>query len=693
MTRFLLRNKAAVVLVWIGLAVLGVLAAPGLGPHLDYSYTTPGEPGFKANAKIANRFGIDAAFEAHLPVLRLPLGHGMETPAGRDAAARAFAAAHKAGPVTIVDYASTHDPVFLLNRGAATWAIIDQPNPDKGPGTGEEERMGPALQSAVPAGGQLTLTGFAQMLSNAGPNGSNLLRALALAAGLAFLVLLLVYGSVIAILPIIMAIPAVCVTVLAVRVLTVFVPVSYFIQYMITLLSLGVAIDFSLILVIRWREERERGADREAAVLAANASSGRAILLSGLTASIGLASLIVLPVPFLRSVGYGSMLIPFVAVAIAVTLLPIALATVGPALDRTRLWRDNSTTYSHFWEAWGRAVLRHRWVAAASGVLLLVLLGAPAFWINTAEPMIGSLSQRGPEAAAFRTLQANGIPSAVDFPIQVITHGAAAGRAQALDILAHAPGVFRAFSPENLMFRNKDDSLITVIPTEEGGTASGRAIVTDLRARLRQVPGGVEVGGSTAADMSFTHAVYGNFPLLLGTVALVTFMVLALALRSVVLAAKAVVLNIVSLGAAFGFMVIFWQAGHGSALFYGVPATGAIRDWIPVVVFASLFGLSMDYEVFVLARIREEYDRLRATDEAIVQGLARTGRLVTSAALILMVTFLSLSTDPNQIVEISATALAAGVIVDAVLIRTLLVPALVSLLGRWNWWFPAAFAR
>jgi RND superfamily putative drug exporter len=140
-------------------------------------------------------------------------------------------------------------------------------------------------------------------------------------------------------------------------------------------------------------------------------------------------------------------------------------------------------------------------------------------------------------------------------------------------------------------------------------------------------------------------------------------------------------------------MVLFWQRGYGSNLIFGVPATAAIRDWIPVVVFACLYGLSMDYEVFVLSRIREEYDRLQSTDEAIVQALARTGRLVTSAAVILMISFLSLSGDPNQIPKIISTTLAAGVVVDAIIIRTLLVPALVSLMGKWNWWTPSWFRK
>jgi RND superfamily putative drug exporter len=207
------------------------------------------------------------------------------------------------------------------------------------------------------------------------------------------------------------------------------------------------------------------------------------------------------------------------------------------------------------------------------------------------------------------------------------------------------------------------------------------------------VPGGAEVGGNTAQNKDFVSAVYGNFPLMLGAIALLTFLLLARAFRSIVLAAKAVVLNVVSLGASYGFLVLFWQQGHGSSLVYGVPATGAIRDFIPILVFAFLFGLSMDYEVFLLARMREEYDRTRSTSQAIVEALGHTGRLVTSAAMILAVSFLSLSTNPDLPVRVIATGLALGILLDAFVVRTLLVPALVALMGRWNWWMPARLGR
>jgi RND superfamily putative drug exporter len=285
------------------------------------------------------------------------------------------------------------------------------------------------------------------------------------------------------------------------------------------------------------------------------------------------------------------------------------------------------------------------------------------------------------------------VPSAVVFPVQVLSHGGPANAARVAGIAARTPGFYAALAPRAPSVQKGGDAVVSVIPRAQGSTAAGRALVDTLRSRLASVPGHPEVGGNTAQNKDFVSQVYGNFPLMLGLIALMTFLLLARAFRSVVLAAKAVVLNIVSLGASYGFLVLFWQQGHGSKLVYGVPATGAIRDFIPILVFAFLFGLSMDYEVFLLARLREEYDRTGSTREAVVGALGHTGRLVTSAALILAVSFLSLSTNPDLPVRVIATGLSLGILLDAFVVRTLLVPALVALVGRWNWWMPHRFAR
>ena len=700
---FSLRHRWLVAGAWLALAVVGALMTNTAISRLTYTYSTPGQPGYEADLHITQRFGIDPAFEPTLAQLTLPAGQTVNSPAGRAATARTFAAAARAKVVLVADYPSTGDGKLVLNGGRSTFAVLELANPDTGPGVGAGDNLGSILQAAAPPGATVQVTGFAQLLAAGGGSGGDpsVLLETVIGAALALLIMIVVYGSAIALVPLLMAVPAILATFLAVLGMTHVTDVSYFLEYLVALVGLGVAVDYSLLVIVRWREERDRGRDNIEAVLTAASRAGRAVLLSAGTVALGLASLIVLPVPFLRSIGIGGMLIPLVALAAAVTLLPVVLAAWGPALDRHRIHyprrlhrpRRPSRPAGTGWRRWTTFVLRHRILAAVLGLAAILGLAVPALSINTAEPKISSLAAGGPSASTFADLHHAGVPAAVDFPIQLITHDGARAAQQAQRIAEHTPGVWTVLAPTTAAFRRGDDALLTVVPTAEGGTAAGRAVVTDLRHRLAAVPGGVEVGGSTAADMAFTDAVYGSLPLLLGLLTAVSFLVLVRAFRSLVLAAKAVLLNVVSLGSAFGFMVLFWQQGHGSQLVYGMPATGAIRDWIPIVVLACLFGLSMDYEVFVLTRIREEYDRSGDTDRAVVDGLAHTGRLVTCAALILAVSFLTLASNPNQIVKIVATALAVGIVLDALVIRTLLVPALVSLMGRANWWLPRPLAR
>jgi RND superfamily putative drug exporter len=370
-------------------------------------------------------------------------------------------------------------------------------------------------------------------------------------------------------------------------------------------------------------------------------------------------------------------------------LLPATLAAWGPALDRHR---RSSTTFSRAWERWAEWVVRRRWLAGAAGLAIVIGLAMPALSINTGQPSSNAFPATTPAGRALHGLEQMGIPSAVVFPVQLLAHGSPAAAARAAGIAAHTRGVYTVLAPNTPSFRHGQEQLISVIPRAEGSTSAGQALVDRLRTRLAAVPG-VEVGGNTAQNKDFVHAVYGNFPLMLGLIALITFLLLARAFRSLLLALKAVALNVISLGASYGFLVLFWQQGHGSHLIYGVPATASIRDFIPILVFAFLFGLSMDYEVFVLARMREEYDKTGSTPKAIVNALSHTGRLVTSAALILAVSFVSLSTNPDLPVRVIATGLSFGILLDAIVIRTLLVPALVALFGRWNWWLPEPLGR
>jgi putative drug exporter of the RND superfamily len=258
---------------------------------------------------------------------------------------------------------------------------------------------------------------------------------------------------------------------------------------------------------------------------------------------------------------------------------------------------------------------------------------------------------------------------------------------------AQLPGVYTVVAPSTPDYVSGGTAVVDVLPATESTVPSGQAMVSGVEHALVGSHGVLGVGGDGASLIDFDNAVYGKFPLMLALIAIATFALLTRAFRSVLLAAKAVVFNLISLAAAYGVLTWVFQDGHGSMAVFGVPATGAITMWVPLMVFAFLFGLSMDYEVFILSRIREAYDRGGSAREAVVEGLGRTGRLVTSAAAILMLTFVSMSTSGQTDLKILATGLGAGILVDAVVVRCLLVPAMVALFGRANWWLPSWAAR
>jgi putative drug exporter of the RND superfamily len=692
--QFSLKHRRMVTLGWVLLTIVAAAFVSSATGGLSHSVAYRGSAGSQANEDIRHRFGLDGHEQPALAVLHLPEGQSMNTAAGRAIAASTFAAANRAGHVGVADYATTGDPKLVSADGRITWALIDMPNPDIPLGAGVLDRLQPVLRAAAPPDAQVSVTGFEALQSSGGNGGGpSVLIETLIGAFAALLVLAFVYGSAIAVVPLLMTLPSILITFLLVLGLEQLITVNDLVQYLVAFIGLGLAIDYSLLIVTRWRQEREVGLDNEQAIIAASSTAGAAVLLSGLTVAVGLLSLLVLPVPFLRSIGAASMLIPLVAIAAAGTLLPVTLAAWGPRLDRRRL-RRGSTTYSRAWERWTRLVLRRRWVAGIAGLLVMVALAIPALSLKSGQASADALAAPGgPAASSFHQIEGLGVPSAVVFPIQLMTHGGASSANDAAAVARQTPGVYDVLAPSTASFRRGQDALISVIPTAEGNTAAGKALVGTLRSRLQGIAGGVEVGGNTAELSDFNHDVYGRFPVMLAVLSLLVFVLLARFFRSVPLALKAVVLNLISLGAAYGFMVLFWQEGHGSNLIYGVPGIGAIREWIPIIVFAFLFGLSMDYEVFVLARIREEHDRGASTNEAVVRGLSRTGRLVSCAALIIAISLLSLSISPDIVVRVIATGLAVGILLDVVLVRTLLVPALVSLLGEWNWWMPRPMAR
>ncbi len=686
--RFVLAHRRMVMVGWLIVFVAGAMGASHVSKRLSLDFSLPGQPGYETARQIIHKYGNGGDQAPAILVVTAPKGQSIrgEQPQIERALARTRAS-HRG--LRVVDFASAHDPRLVTADGRTTYAFLYTPQEHSFGAPKVAQHATQVLAASLPAGSQVGLTGIQQLAENKEGSGPGVFLETVVGGLGALAVLAFVFASLLAFIPLVIAAVSILATLLVILALTYVANVSFIVQFLVSLVGLGVAIDYSLLIVTRWREERAKGLDNHEAVIVSMATAGRAVVLSGLTVAIGLIALVVLPVPGLRSVGYGGMLIPVVSTCVALTLLPALLGGIGPRVDWPRIRHEGHA--SRLWTKWSNAMVRGRWAAAGIAVLVLALLIVPIFKLQTGETSSSALAKSGPAHAAFQRIREGGAPSGVLTPIEVLARApqAAAVRAQ----LASLPGIANAVLSSAPDSNRAGTSVLLAIPRQETVNALTLTEVRTVQNALNGQPGVIGVAGVGAIALDYQKAVFGNFPLMFAVIAFLTIVLLARAFRSVTLAVKAVALNLISMAAAFGLMTWFWQEGHGSQALFNIPATGAITFWVPLMVFAFLFGLSMDYEVFILTRVREEYDRTGSTDQAVITGLGRTGRLVTSAALILFLAFASLASAPNTDIKVLATGLGAGILLDATIIRALLLPALVSLLGKWNWWFPSPVAN
>jgi RND superfamily putative drug exporter len=665
--------------LWVVAFIAGIAASSTLSNHLDKTFAMPGQPSYAANQAIVAEYGNGGMGAPLVAVAKLPSGVSATDPR----VTAAFSALQDIPQARVADYANTHDAKFIGSDGRTVFALVFTPGAG-GMGAGKvQDQIAAASQqrltAALPAGTSVRMTGE-QQLQNAGSGsgkGLSIVNEIMIGGIGALAVLLFVFASLLALVPLLVA---------AVSEIT---SVSMIVQFLVGLIGLGVAIDYSLLLVTRWREELAHGFDNDTAVRRAMSTAGRAVAFSGVTVALGLLALVVLPVPFLRSIGYGGMIIPLASVCVTLTLVPALLSGIGRRLDWPRIRHEDKASRS--WTAWANLVVRRRWIAAIGALAVLGVLAINTTGLKIGDPSSDALAQTGPAHEGVVMLRDAGIPTGVLTPLELYVPKSASTTA-ATSAAANVSGVDFAAAPTGAAWSRPESSLVIAVPTAESTSTVGENTTRALRGALSAVPGAM-VGGLGAVEVDMIHAVYGKFPLMLGLLALLTFVLLARAFRSIVLPIKAVLLNLLSLAAVYGALVLIWQKGYGSSAVWTIPATGAITGWIPLMVFAFLYGLSMDYEVFILARMREEYDATGSTRQAVITGIGRTGRLVTSAALILFLAMAALGSAPDTDVKIFATALGAGILLDATVVRALLVPALISLFGRWNWWMPVWAAR
>jgi RND superfamily putative drug exporter len=685
---FVLRHRKWVVLGWLLVVIVGVMLTQQTTKRLVVDFSLPGQPGTVTANMIDRDFHAGGKTAPYIVSVTLPAG---QTVTGHEAeVASAFAAvAAKVPDTRLVDEADTGDRAFRTNDDRTAYALVFYRFPHKVTTKLPTEHIRAALTAAAPAGSTAGVTGEDALAVGDNSGGNGVLAEVFLGALGALAVLAFVFASFLAFLPLVVAAASILTTFILLLPLTYLTDVSFIVEFLVALIGLGVAIDYSLILVNRWREERDHGRSNHDAVVIAMETAGHAVVFSGVTVAIGLLALVVLPVPFMRSIGMGGALIPLASVLTTLTLTPAILGGIGPRVDWPKIRHENRASKS--WSRWAQGVVRRRYVAAGVAVLVLGALFASFVGIRIGLASSASLAKSGKAYAALQTLRAGGVPTGVLTPMEVLV---TEGRADAVAAAAKGvDGVHTVAVPHGPGTTAAGRQIVVVIPDHETVNSATVAPVRGVKNAVDGLPGVVGVSGIGADQIDFLHAVYGNFPLMLGIIALLTIILLARAFRSIVLPIKAVILNLISLAATLGFMVLFWQHGYGSSTVFGISETGAVTFWIPLMVFAFLFGLSMDYEVFILARIREEFDRGGSTDAAVVTGLGRTGRLITSAALILFLAFVALASGPGTDLKTFATALGFGILLDATVVRSLLVPALVSMFGAWNWWLPGWAAR
>jgi RND superfamily putative drug exporter len=683
------RRRRLVIGLWIVLTIFGAFSAKQVSKRWFQSFSIPGYSAYEANQRALKVFGTGE----QAPLVAVFHSQGDVTKVV--GAEKAIAAAASVNPGSRTSsYWSTGSRAYVSRDGHTAFAEIYPPGTPSFTSSVHIKQVRARLKESTPQGVQSYLTGRDALYeASSGSNGPSVLTEALIGGVGALVILFFVFGTLPAVLmPIAVAVAAILNTFTLVWLLTYVTDVSIIVQFLIALVGLGVAIDYALLMIFRFRDELREGEDVETALVETMTHAGRSVIVSGSTVAVGLLSMIVLPLPFIRSIGIGGMLIPAVSVVAATTLLPALLATMGAGINRFRLLPKRLVDRGHpedgMWGRWARLVVRRPVPVAAAGLALAGVLVYYGLQLNPSEAQAKDMPGKGDAIAGREALASAGISPGVLKPFVVLVeHGADPGSVAAK--LRQTPGIAGAAAPSD--WRRDGNSLVEAFPDIDGAARGIQSIVSRIDGELRGTD--ATLGGVPAEDRDFIHAVYGNFPYVLGFVILLTFILLARAFRSLVLPLKAAILNLVSLAAAYGIIVFIFQLGHGAHAIWNVNATQSIISWIPLMIFAFLFGLSMDYEVFMLTRIREAYDDTGDTPAAIALGLARTGKLVTSAAAVLFFAFLVLSSGPGTDIKQFGIGLAAGIIFDATVIRALLVPALMRLLGSWNWWLPYPAAR
>jgi RND superfamily putative drug exporter len=545
----------------------------------------------------------------------------------------------------------------------------------------------------------------------------DLRRAELVAVPIALAILVAVFGLSLAVfVPLVFAACTITATLGIVYVLAHGSTMTNYVTALVELIGLGLAIDYSLLIVHRFKQELPSDGSTDDAVVRTMATAGRAVVASGLAVAIGLAVLLFVPVPFIRSLGIAGLLVPLVSIAAVLTLQPALLSILGERGVRRLGARSRPVsepesahhTESSFWTRLAQTIVRHPRALLVLGVLVLGVASVPFLSLSLSPGSISALPST-PEAVRGFVRLSDGVGPGAVTPTQIVVDGSATGGTRGgpvreainrlADELFHDPEVLLVASGRRDPYVDESGRFarVIVVGRHEYGAEPSRQLVRRLREDLVPATGFpsavvVSSGGIPPQGVDFLDRAYGNLPWIILAVLAMTYVVLLRAFRSLLLPLMGVLLNLLTVSAVCGLLVLVFQWGVGRSLL-GAPETSEIEAWVPIVLFATLFGLSMDYQVFLVSRMREAWDEVPDNGRAIERGLALSGRVVTAAAGIMVVAFAGFVAGRVVGLQQLGFGLALGVLIDATIVRMLVLPSLMAVCGRYNWWLPASVAR
>ncbi len=716
---FVVRRRVAVLVTALVAMLVAGAVGGGVAQHLTGGgFEDPGAESTQAREVLEEAFG---ARNPNLVLLVTSNDGSVDSPAAA-AAGTALTAelGAEAGIAQSFSYWTLGSPPPLKSndgRQALVLATID----------GDEDEVMERIEDLSPrytrTGGEVTVAvgGFAEVFRQVSEQiEHDLVRAELISLPVILVLLVVVFGSVVAAsLPLGIGALAVLGTFLVLRVLASVTDVSIYALNLTTAMGMGLAIDYSLFVISRYREELRAGLAPAGAVVRSVKTAGRTVVFSAVTVAVSLAAMLVFPLTFLRSFAYAGIAVVALAAVGAVVVLPALLAVLGHRVDKWVLWRRPvKVEGTGFWHRVAVAVMRRPVPVATAVIALLLFLGAPflniAFGLPDDRVLPATASSRQVQDAIRTGFTSNEASALSVVAVDAFGHpggdvaptddGAAETGRYAAE-LSKAPGAARVdamtgsyiggqqVAPPNAAssrFAGERGTWLSVVPAVEPYSEAGEELVEAVRAT--PAPFEVQVAGFSAELVDSKESLFGRIPLAGGLIALVTFVALFLMTGGLLVPFKAIVVNLLSLSATFGAMVWVFQEGNLSGLL-DFTATGTIATTMPILMFCIAFGLSMDYEVFLLSRIKEEYDVSGDNVSSVALGLERTGRIVTAAAALLAVVFLAFATSHVTFIKLFGLGLALAVILDATLIRAALVPAFMRLAGKANWWAPAPLRR